>query len=381
MSKYLYEKFKDDFKVGAAISGMILMSDEERQVLFEHIKTRYEEFKKNFKPQPGMPEFKFPEPKPFPAGEMPDKKLAAEHFNLVVAENECKMASVYKGPDEFDFSGADRLLKFAKENNQAMRWHTLVWHQQSPRWIFEDGNGGKASKELLEERLKKYIMTVGARYKDDICSVDVVNECISDKNFGLRDGKDRSQWFDILGPEYIDKAFIWAKEAFPNSSLVINDYNLEMIKGKRDGMYKLVKGMLERGVPVDTVGLQMHINIKNPSVKEIAETIELYGSLGLNVIVTEMDVSAYVDKDFQNPDPRREYDQAFMDLQAERYAQIFECFQKEARAGILKDVVFWGVTDGMSWKNNFPAQGRTDAPLLFDKDGKEKAAFYKLMDL
>ena len=381
MSKYLYESFKDDFRLGAAISGIILMNDEEREALFENMKKRMEEFRKNFKPQPGMPEFKFPEPQPYPKGDMPDKKLAAQHFNLVVAENECKMGSIYHGPDQFDFSGADRLLKFARENGQAMRWHTLVWHNQSSRWIFEDGKGGKASKEQLEERLKKYIFTVGERYRDDICSVDVVNECISDKNFILRDGADRSQWFDIMGPDYVDKAFFWAKEAFPNSSLVINDYNLEMIEGKRQGMYKLVKGMLERGVPVDTVGLQMHINIENPPVEEIEKTIELYGSLGLKVIVTEMEVSAYLDKDFAHPDPRREYDQAFLDQQAERYAKIFECFRKEARAGILKDVVLWGVTDRMTWKNNFPAPGRGDAPLLFDVEGKEKPAFHKLLNL
>ena len=379
MNEHLYQKFKDDFRLGAAVSGIILMTDKEREELFEVMKKRMEEFKKNFKPQPGMPEFKFPEPQPFPAGEMIDKKLAAEHFNLVVAENECKMESIYKGPDEFDFIGADRLLKFAHENRQAMRWHTLVWHNQSPEWIFKDNDGNKASKELLEERLKKYIFTVGERYRDDICSVDVVNECISDKNFDLRDGADRSQWFDILGPDYIDKAFFWAKEAFPKSSLVINDYNLEMMEGKRQGMYKLVKGMLERGVPVDTVGLQMHINYQNPPVSEIEETIELYGSLGLNVIVTEMEVSAYIDKDFSKPDSSREYDQAFLEQQAQRYAQIFECFRKEARAGILKDVVLWGITDRMSWKNNFPCPGRGDAPLLFDLEGKEKPAFHKLL--
>ena len=378
MSKFLYENYKDYFRIGAAISGIILLSDAEREMLFEQMKKRMEEFKKNFKPQPGMPAFKFPEPQPYPKGDLPDKKLAAEQFNLVVAENECKMGSIYHGPDQFDFSGADRLLAFAKQNNQAMRWHTLVWHNQSPRWIFEDGNGGKASKELLEERLKKYIFTVGERYRDDICSVDVVNECISDKNFVLRDGADRSQWFDILGPEYVDKAFFWAKEAFPKSSLVINDYNLEMMEGKRQGMYKLVKGMKERGVPGDTVGLQMHINIENPPISEIDQTIELYGSLGLNVIVTEMEVSAYLDKDFEHPDPKREYDQAFLDQQAERYYQIFECFKKEAKAGILKDVVLWGITDRMSWKNNFPAPGRGDCPLLFDKDGNPKPAFDKL---
>ena len=381
MSKILYENFKDYFRVGAAISGIILMDDAEREELFQKRKAWFEEFKKNFKPQPGMTEFKFTEPEPFPKGDMIEKQLAATQFNLVVAENECKMSSVYKGPDQFDFTGPDRLLKFARENKQDMRWHTLVWHQQSPKWIFDDGKGGKASKEQLEERLKHYIMTVGERYKNDICSVDVVNECISDKNYVLRDGADRSQWFDILGPDYVDKTFFWAKEAFPNSSLVINDYNLEMFEGKRQGMYNFVKGMLERGVPVDTIGLQMHINIQNPPVSEIEKTIELYASLGLKVIVTEMDISAYVDKDFEHPDPRREYDQAFLNEQADRYAQVFDCFKRYAKQGILKDVLLWGITDRMTWKNNFPTPGRTDAPLLFDTEGKPKPAFDKLLEL
>jgi len=382
--KRLFESYKDYFRVGAAISGIILMSDEEKAAHFEQMKARYEEFKKNFKPTPEFPEFKFPEPKPFPAGRMPDYELAASQFNLVVAENECKMGSIYHmGPDGkpvFDFAAADRLRDFAKKNGQDMRWHTLVWHNQSPQWIFKDEKGEKVSREVLEERLKNYIFTVGERYSDDICSVDVVNECISDKNFILRDGADRSQWFDILGPEYVDKAFFWAKEAFPKSSLVINDYNLEIVPGKRQGMYDLVKGMKERGVPVDTVGLQMHINIEYPPVSEIEKTIELYGSLGLNVIVTEMEISMYADKE-QNEgkfEPRKEYTPELLAKQAERYEEIFECFKKEARAGILKDVVLWGITDRMSWKNGFPVPGRTDAPLLFDGEGKPKPAFDRL---
>ena len=378
--KRLFESYKDYFRVGAAISGIILMSEEEKVEHFEKMKIRYADFKKNFKPTPEFPEFKFPEPKPLPTGRLPDYELAANQFNLVVAENECKMGSIYNGENDFDFKMADRLRDFARKNGQDMRWHTLVWHNQSPKWIFEDEKGEKVSKEVLEERLKKYIFTVGERYRDDICSVDVVNECISDKNFILRDGADRSQWFDILGPDYIDKAFFWAKEAFPKSSLVINDYNLEIVPGKRQGMYNLLKGLLERGVPVDTVGLQMHINIENPPVSEIEKTIELYGSLGLNVIVTEMEISVYPDKEQNNGkfDPRREYTPELFEQQAERYYQIFECFKKEAKAGILKDVVLWGITDRMSWKNGFPVPDRTDVPLLFDGEGKPKAAFDRL---
>lgn len=372
MDKKLFETYKDYFRVGAAVSGMMLMSPEELEQSFNHFKKRFEEFKKQH------PEIKIPEPEPFPTEVLPDLDLAKKHFNLIVAENDTKMGAVYQGEDIYNWTMADRYVKFAKENNQDLRWHTLVWHNQSPDWIFKDDNGNKVSKEVLENRLKKYIFAVGKRYANDICSVDVVNECISDKNFILRDGNDRSQWFDILGSDYVDKAFFWAKEAFPKSSLVINDYNLEMIEGKRQGMYKLVKGMLERGVPVDTVGLQMHINIQNPPISEIEQTIELFGSLGLNVIVTEMEVSAYIDKDFEHPDPRREYTTEFLDQQAERYYQLFECFKKEAKAGILKDVVLWGITDRLSWKNNFPAPGRTDCPLLFDNDGKAKPAFERL---
>ena len=326
--KRLFESYKDYFRVGAAVSSILLMNDDEKAKLYENMKARYAEFKKNFKPTPEFPEFKFPEPQPLPAGPMPDTQLAASQFNLVVAENECKMGSIYhKDPDGqpfFDFAAADRLRDFAKANGQDMRWHTLVWHNQSPDWIFKNDDGSKASPELLEERLKNYIFTVGERYRDDICSVDVVNECISDKNFVLRDGADRSQWFDILGPDYVDKAFFWAKEAFPKSSLVINDYNLEMVSGKREGMYKLVKGMKERGVPVDTVGLQMHINIENPPVSEIEKTIELYGSLGLNVIVTEMEISMYADKEQDKGkfDPRREYTPELLAKQADRYEEI-----------------------------------------------------------
>ncbi len=143
--KKLFESYKDYFRVGAAVSGILLMNDEEKAGLYDFMKARYENFKKNFKPTPEFPEFKFPEPKPFPKGDMPDKELAANQFNLVVAENECKMDSIYRlGPDGkpfFDFKAADRLRDFAKKNGQDMRWHTLVWHNQSPDWIFKNADG------------------------------------------------------------------------------------------------------------------------------------------------------------------------------------------------------------------------------------------------
>lgn len=372
MEPVLFEKYKEYFRVGAAVSG--LFYDEEG---FIKKTQKFIEFMKTHPRPEGMPEFKIPEP---PKGPFPDNDILKKHFNLVVAENDTKPGNMNPAEGVYNFESADKFIKLAKENGQDIRWHTLLWHSQAAEWMFKNSDGSDVSKEVLEQRLKDYIFTIGKRYSKDICSVDVVNECISDKNFGLRDESDHSKWLKFLGSDYVDKAFIWAKEAFPDSNLVINDYNLEIIPEKRQGMYKLVKGMLERGIPVDTVGLQMHINLENPPVKEIEETIELFGKLGLNVIVTEMDVSVY--QDFQpgkEQEPRKEYTPELLQKQAERYRQIFDCFVKEAKAGYLKDVILWGITDRFSWKNNFPVPGRTDAPLLFDTEGNPKPAFNELI--
>ncbi|MCQ2575819.1 MAG: endo-1,4-beta-xylanase [Treponema sp.] len=374
MKNRLFETYKDYFRLGAAVSGIFYDYEgflEKRQKFIEFMK-------KNPRPV-GMPEWKMEEP---PKGPFLDSEILKQHFNIVVAENDTKPGNMNPAEGVYNFESADKFIKMAKENGQDIRWHTLLWHSQAAEWMFKNPDGTDVSKEVLEERVKNYIFTIGKRYSKDICSVDVVNECISDKKFTLRDEEDHSKWLKFMGPDYVDKVFRWAKEAFPNSSLVINDYNLETIPGKREGMYNLVKGMLERGVPVDTVGLQMHINMENPPVSEIEKTIELYGSLGLNVIVTEMDVSVY--KDFQpgkESESRKEYTPELMEKQAQRYAEIFECFKKEAKAGILKDVILWGITDRFSWKNNFPVPGRTDAPLLFDTEGKPKPAFNKLLKL
>lgn len=373
MEKILFEEFKDYFRVGAAVSGLFYDYDgflKKREKFIEFMKTH---------PRPeGMPEFKIPEP---PKGPFPDNDILKKHFNIVVAENDTKPGNINPAEGVYNWDSADKFIALAKANGQDIRWHTLLWHSQAAEWMFKNADESDVSKEVLEERLKNYIFTVGKRYSKDICSVDVVNECISDKNYTLRDESDHSKWLKFLGPDYVDKAFIWAKEAFPNSSLVINDYNLEINPEKRKGMYNLVKGMLERGIPVDTVGLQMHINMDNPPVKQIEETIEMFGSLGVNVIVTEMDVSVY--QDFQpgkEHEEKKEYTPELLNKQGQRYKELFECFKKEAKAGILKDVILWGITDRFSWKNDFPVRGRTDAPLLFDVDGKEKPAFYSLFN-
>ena len=348
MENILFETYKDYFRVGAAVSGIIFNQDFREKIEQKTGKTINCE---------------------------KDTALLKKHFNLIVAENDTKMERIYKAENDFDFSVADKFIKFGKENNKQMRWHTLVWHNQSPKWIFKGEGDSPATKQQLEERTKKYIYTVGERYKDEICSVDVVNECISDKTFCIRTKDDHSMWREIMGEDYVEKAFFWAKEAFPNSDLVLNDYNLEIIPQKRQAMYELLKNLLAKKVPVNTVGLQMHISMFNPPVEEIEKTIELFGSLGIKVIITEMDVSIYKFEDQST----KKITPELLEEQGQRFFELFECFKKEAKKGYLQDVLFWGITDALSWKNNFPVPNRPDAALLFDVNGEPKPAFTRII--
>jgi endo-1,4-beta-xylanase len=305
-------------------------------------------------------------------------QLLMKHFTVLTAGNDMKMDAVQPAEGRFDWEPADRIINFAEMTGMRLRWHTLLWHNQCPAWFFQDKNNPSrpASKELLNQRLKNHIQTIVRRYKGRVESYDVVNEVLSDKA-GLRRGDEGSKWHDILGPEYIDNAFRWAREADPGAQLVINEYNLENDSRKRREMYNLVKGMKERGVPVDAVGLQMHIDLKNPPAPQIRETIELFASLGVKVMITEMDMSIYAGPS----EAQKEASPAVLLEQAQRYKDIFAVFKEQAQKGNLADmVIIWGTSDNTSWKNNFPVPGRTDAPLLFDAGLQAKPAFWSLVD-
>jgi len=304
-------------------------------------------------------------------------QLLMKHFTVLVAENEQKMETVQPAEGQFDWAPVDAIIDFGEMTGMRFRWHPLVCHSQNPAWLLQDKNNpaNTVSKDVLNQRLKTYIQTVMRRYKGRIESYDVINEVLSDKS-GLRTGAEGNKLLDILGAEYIDNAFRWAKEADPAAQLVINDYNLESDTRKRQEMYNLVKGMKQRGVPVDVVGLQMHINIKTPSVQQISETIELFASLGVKVMITEMDVSIYT----SDTEAKKAVTQAMLLEQAQRYKDIFAMLREQVQKKNLADmVIIWGPSDGTSWKNNFPVHGRTDAPLLFDTRYQSKPAFWGIV--
>jgi len=305
-------------------------------------------------------------------------QLLMKHFTVLVAGNEQKMETVQPTEARFDWGPADAIIGFGEMTGMRLRWHPLIAHTQNPAWLFQDkANPSRpASREVLNQRLRTYIQTVMRRYRGRIDSYDVVNEVLSDRA-GLRTGAEGSKWHEILGADYIDNAFRWAREADPDAQLVINDYNLESDTRKRQEMVNLVRGMKQRGVPVDAIGIQMHIDIKSPSVQQIRETIELFASLGVKVMITELDISIYTSAS----EAKKQVSAEILLEQAQRYKDIFAMLREQAQKGNLTDmVVIWGTSDNTSWKNDFPVPGRTDAPLLFDGRLQSKPAFWGLVD-
>jgi endo-1,4-beta-xylanase len=307
----------------------------------------------------------------------PHRKLILKHFDAMVAGNAMKPESLEPKEGTFNFAPADKIADFASLTGMRLRGHTLVWHNQTPAWFFADSAdpAKSATKEVLLAREKAYIQAVVGHYKGQVKSWDVVNEVLSDGS-GLRTGKDNSKWFDIAGADYIEKAFVWAHQADPDAELVINDYNLESSAAKREAMYALVKGLLAKKVPVNGIGIQMHISVGAPSIAEIKTTIERFAELGVKVLVTELDVSIYESSSeaYRDPSP------AVLAAQAKRYADLFALFKEEAAKKRLDTVILWGSADDDSWLDDFPVRGRKNAPLLFDRDLQAKPAYWAIVD-
>jgi endo-1,4-beta-xylanase len=297
--------------------------------------------------------------------------LLAKHFNSITAENDMKFIEIQPEQGQFTFEKADKLAAFAKEKGMKMRGHTLVWHNQTPDWVFEDANGEQVDRETLLQRMKEHINAVMKRYKGTIFCWDVVNEAVTDEGPDLYRS---TKWLEIIGEDYIDKAFEYAHEADPEALLFYNDYN-ESNPQKREKIYKLVKSLVDKGVPIHGVGLQAHWNLVNPSLEDIRTAIERYASLGLKLHLTELDVSVFnhEDKrtDLTEPTPE------ILELQAERYHQVFQLL-REYRDSITS-ITFWGAADDYTWLSDFPVKGRKNWPFLFDENHQPKDSFWKVV--
>ncbi len=299
------------------------------------------------------------------------KDVINAQFNVITAENEMKFESVCTALGQYDFTNADKILGFAKENGKKLRGHTLVWHSQTPDWYFKNGDDFVSREEMLI-RMDNHIRVQAEHFKDECYAWDVVNEAIDDK-YGkyLR----KSNWTDVIGDNFIEKAFISARNHFPDAELYYNDYN-ESDADKCDKICKLVSSLKEKDIPIDGVGLQAHWNIVSPTLDEIKRAFEKYSKLGVKLNITELDVSV-----FEFSDERRDILSPTVEMikaQEKFYIDIFEIF-KEYRE-ILDCVTFWGVCDDETWLSNFPVKDRKNFPLLFDDNHKPKDAFYKLLE-
>lgn len=301
-----------------------------------------------------------------------DSELINYHFNSLTAENEMKFISVHPEEDVYTWEKADQLMEFARANGQQVRGHTLVWHNQTSGWIFQDDKGNNVDRETLLARLKSHIDTVVGRYKGEIYAWDVVNEAVADSGEEILRP---SKWLEIAGEDFIAKAFEYAHEADPSAQLFYNDYN-ESNPHKREKIYTLVKSLKEKGVPIHGVGLQAHWSNFHPTIDEIRQAIERYASLDVKLHVTEMDVSVYKfdDRRTDLTEPTEE----MIEVQAERYQQMFEVF-REYRDHITS-VTFWGVADNYTWLNNFPVRGRKNWPFVLDEKGQPKKAFWNIVN-
>ena len=307
-----------------------------------------------------------------------EAQLVVQQFNSITAENDMKMEPVHPAENEYNWRGADSIASFAKRNNLKLRGHTLCWHQQTPEWIFRDTiTKTTVTKEVLLQRLKDHITTVVKRYKGTIYAWDVVNEVISDKP---GEYFRPSQWYNICGEDFVARAFQYAHEADPDALLFYNDYN-EINPVKREKIIRMIKGLKAAGIPIHGVGLQGHWAINEPSKEQLDKTLHDFSKLGLEMHITELDISVYPKEHDARERKPEDYNTAFTaekeKKQMEVYKMCFELFRKYK--GVISGVTFWNISDRHSWLDDFPVMGRKDYPLLFDKDLKPKKVFWEVV--
>lgn len=316
-------------------------------------------------------------------------KVVKEQFDAIVPENIMKSAEIQPEEGRFDFSLADQFIDFGEQNNMFITGHCLIWHSQAPRWFFTDSLGNDVSREVMIQRMKTHIETVVGRYKGKIKGWDVVNEAI------MEDGSFRnSKFYQIVGEDFIQLAFQFAHEADPDAELYYNDYN-EWYPGKRDAVVKMVQNLKAKGIRIDGVGMQGHIGLDNPSLNDYEEAILAYTKAGVNVMITELDMSilpspkrgdigADIATNFEYRKEINPYEDGVIPAEKqaewdERMVDFFRLFLKHS--DYISRVTFWGVSDRGSWKNDFPVRGRTDYPLLFDREYHPKPVVEKIIQL
>lgn len=290
---------------------------------------------------------------------------AAEEFNYITAENEMKWNHTEPQQGRFTYTEADRIVNFALEHDMALKGHTLVWYNQLPDWV-----EALTTADAVRSAMVNHITQVMTHYKGKLIAWDVVNEAWADSGTDLRD----NVFLRTLGPGYIDEAFQAARAADPEAKLYYNDYGADGLGAKSDSIYEMVRSMKERGIPIDGVGLQMHTRINGwPSAAEFSENVRRLSALGVEVVVSEIDVAAC------GAEPVADR----LATQRTRYHELmWACLEQEA----CKGFTVWGIKDRYSWLNYFGPEisgcneGDPPLPLLWDDADMKKPAYHGLLD-
>jgi len=306
--------------------------------------------------------------------------LVPAQFNTITPENIMKCEIIHPEWDRYNFDLADKIVEYGKKNNMQLVGHTLIWHSQLSPFVRQI-----QSPDSLMQFFSNHITTIAGRYDGKIHGWDVVNEALEE------DGSMRKSIFlQKLGDDYVVKAFQLAQKAAPNTELYYNDYNIEQPK-KRAGAIAIIKKIQAAGVRIDGVGIQGHWHVNKIPLKDIEESILEFSALGIKVMFTELDIEV-LPRNFQGADVSQRVasnpalnpyvnglpDSVQQQL-ANDYESLFKLFLKHKDK--VTRVTFWGVADGNSWLNGWPVRGRTNYPLLFDRQYKPKPAYYKVIAL
>ncbi|MFY0686396.1 MAG: endo-1,4-beta-xylanase [Cyclobacteriaceae bacterium] len=330
------------------------------------------------------------------AGTDPESAIIArQHFNTITPENVMKAGPINPQPGEYNFEPADQLVDFATQNNMFLVGHTLVWHNQTPDWFFKDEAGNPNTPELQDQRLHDHIKTIAGRYAGRVHAWDVVNEVIDN------DGSYRpTTWVNGMGDGdlLVRQSFKYASEYAPDTELYYNDFNAWR-PAKRDGIARMVRMLQQNGIRIDGVGIQAHWGLNFPKNEYIEAAIDTFASLGVKVMITELDIDVLpltkegqiIGTGMMHPQFQLEEFKEFLDPYpdglpsevaqqlADRYQEVFEIFYEKRDK--IDRVTFWGIHDGMTWKNGYPIPDRTNYPLLFDRNKQAKLALKALLDM
>lgn len=293
------------------------------------------------------------------AGDILDPKAAkfiTDNFNMIVPENSMKWEYLRPTKDFWNWPDVDTAVKFAEKNKLKIKWHVLLWHKQLPDYAERKMSRSEALALMVEQ-----IETVMTRYRGRVQEYEIVNEPIEE------DGSMRKTcWYENIGPDYIDIAFTTARKADPDAKLILNDFNNHyMGTPKGDAFYALVKGMVERGVPIDAVGFQLHIIADPFDEAALLNNIRRYNELGIDVTFTEIDVRILLPVT-----PEKEK------IQFDIYSTLMNAALSEKNA---RSFILWGYTDKRSWvPASFPEYG---SACPFDKQIKPKPVYNEMIRL